>query len=379
VAREVLRAIDGSAAGREIALDDDFTIGRGEEGMGNLAGDPELSRQHARFRRTEQGQVVVEDLDSTNGTYVGAERLAGPHLLTPGDQIAVGRTLLRFERRRGAGIRALLPAVLGLAVAGGLYAWGKNLTPDYSTSLFGQTAADTLPLKAWLGTALLALALVQVTTALWLYGKLGRARPPRRLGRVHRLTGVAAIVVSLPIAYHCMLAYGFRSFDTRTAVHSTAGVFLYGAILAKVTVVRSKRLPGFALPLAGGTVVTLVAVLWYSAALWYFNDSHVPLLSSAGAASTAPTAPAYPAGAARVTMKDIQFAPRSIRTRVGRTIVWTNRDSLDHNVTATRGASFRSSDFGAGGSYRYKAVAAGRIAYVCTIHPNMTGTIVVTR
>jgi len=41
-------------------------------------------------------------------------------------------------------------------------------------------------------------------------------------------------------------------------------------------VVRSRWLPGYALPLAGGILVTVVAVLWYTSALWNFNDFSLP-------------------------------------------------------------------------------------------------------
>ena len=424
---EALRIVGGTGAGSRIPLGADFVVGRAEAGMGNLAGDHEISRHHARFRRTAQGQVLVEDLGSTNGTYVDGTRITGPHVLSHGDQIVLGKTVLEFdsgERPTAAGLTrprdvvaasppptptsptlarpppppplpvptaaqhrlgtrardVLLPVGLAAAITAGLVIWGKTLTPDYSTSLFGQTATDTFPLKSWLGTALLALAIAQVFTALWLYGKLIRARP-RRLGLVHRLTGVTAIVVSLPIAYHCMLAYGFRDFDSRTALHSAAGCFFYGAIAAKIAVVRSKRLPGFALPLAGGTLVTVIAVLWYSAALWYFNDSSVPLLSSASAAPSSPKAAAYTPGAAQVaiSMKNIQFAPKAATAKVGQTVVWTNQDSVAHNVTATSGASFRSANFGKGGTYKQTLTAPGKIAYVCTLHPGMDATLTVTR
>jgi hypothetical protein len=95
---------------------------------------------------------------------------------------------------------------------------------------------------------------------------------------LHRLAGVTAILVSLPVAYHCMRAYGVQTFDARIAVHSIAGCFVYGAFVAKLTIVRSKRLPGWTLPLAGGLLVTTVAVLWYTSALWSYNDFSVPLL-----------------------------------------------------------------------------------------------------
>jgi Family of unknown function (DUF6529) len=176
--------------------------------------------------------------------------------------------------------RVLVPTGLGLAVVGGLYAFGTQHTPDYGTSLFGQTATDTLPLKSWLATALLALAAAQLTLALWIYGRLpGVISGGRSVNTTHRAIGALAILVTLPIAYHCAFAYGVQThIDTRIAVHSIAGCFLYGAIAAKLLIVRLDPLARWILPLAGGTVVTLVAVLWYTSALWYFNGYSLPAL-----------------------------------------------------------------------------------------------------
>jgi len=178
----------------------------------------------------------------------------------------------------GRSFRPLAPLLLAAAIACGVYAWAKNGTPDYGTSLFGQTGADTLPLKSWLATAVLGLALLQLCTAMWLYGRIRRPSVrPRRLGTAHRITGVTAILVSVPIAYHCLFAYGFEDFDSRVLVHSLAGCFLYGAVAAKVVVVRWRGFPGWVLPVAGGTLVCVVVVLWYTGALWYFNNDNLPL------------------------------------------------------------------------------------------------------
>jgi len=171
--------------------------------------------------------------------------------------------------------------VLGAAaIAVAIFVIGRSITPDYSgTALFGRTAVDTVPLKSWLATGVLALAGVQLTLGLWMYGRLpGLGVAPGRVGLVHRLTGVALVLLTLPIAYHCMLAYGVQTPDSRVAVHSIAGSAFYGAFVAKVGVVRSSRFPGWALPAAGALLVTIVVVLWYSSALWYFNDYSVPLL-----------------------------------------------------------------------------------------------------
>jgi Family of unknown function (DUF6529) len=84
-------------------------------------------------------------------------------------------------------------------------------------------------------------------------------------------------LLSLPVGVHCMFAYGVQLGDPRVAVHSVAGCVFYGAFAAKVLIVRSRRLPGLALPLAGGLLVALIVVMWYSSALWYFDGSRLPL------------------------------------------------------------------------------------------------------
>jgi hypothetical protein len=183
--------------------------------------------------------------------------------------------------RLGASAAVLLGAGVALAaVAGALYAFGTQHTPDYTTSLFGQTGPDTFKLKSWLATGVLAFAAVQLGLALWMYGRLpwiGVAPPS--VGPVHRAIGALAILLTIPIAYHCAFAYGVQTkLDTRVAIHSVAGCFLYGALVAKIVLVQSPRwrVPGWALPAVGGTLVVVVAVLWYTSALWYFNDFRLP-------------------------------------------------------------------------------------------------------
>jgi pSer/pThr/pTyr-binding forkhead associated (FHA) protein len=97
MAAALLRVIGGATAGRQISLDDDFVVGRGEDGLGNLGGDSEISRRHARFRQLGGGQILVEDLNSTNGTLVNGQRISAPYVLAPGDQITLGKTTLQLE------------------------------------------------------------------------------------------------------------------------------------------------------------------------------------------------------------------------------------------------------------------------------------------
>ncbi len=175
--------------------------------------------------------------------------------------------------------RARLSLVLLLAavITGLLVLLGRVHKPDYAASIFGQSALAALELKSWLATVALGLAAVQVLLALWLYRKLPWAgEPPRAVAAAHRLTGVALLVITIPVAVHCLNAYGVQLTSLRVAIHSLAGCFFYGAFAAKLLLVRSRRLPGWALPLAGGTPVTVVAVLWYTAALWYFHGFRLP-------------------------------------------------------------------------------------------------------
>lgn len=76
-----------------------------------------------------------------------------------------------------------------------------------------------------------------------------------------------------------------------------------------------------------------------------------------------------------VSMQGLRFHPDSVTARVGQTVVWTNNDSVDHNVTAMSGASFHSRAFGQGGTFRFRASRAGTVRYACTLHPGMVGSI----
>lgn len=57
-----------------------------------VIGDAEMSRQHARLTRTPGG-YVIEDLGSTNGSFVNGERLMAPRVLNPGDLVGMGETV----------------------------------------------------------------------------------------------------------------------------------------------------------------------------------------------------------------------------------------------------------------------------------------------
>ncbi len=58
--------------------------------------DPLLSRRHCAVTVDDAGEYVIEDLNSTNATYVNSRRLAGKSRLSYGDRILIGGTILRF-------------------------------------------------------------------------------------------------------------------------------------------------------------------------------------------------------------------------------------------------------------------------------------------
>ncbi len=89
-----LEVISGNAAGQAITVEDELVIGRLAVGDGRLEEDPELSRHHARISRERDGRYAIEDLGSSNGTFVNGLRLTSPGLLVPGDSIELGGTSL---------------------------------------------------------------------------------------------------------------------------------------------------------------------------------------------------------------------------------------------------------------------------------------------
>jgi pSer/pThr/pTyr-binding forkhead associated (FHA) protein len=86
--------VAGRAIGMSILIDDELLIGRHADGAGRLADDDEISRSHARISLDRSGFCAIEDLGSTNGTFVNGLRIAGPQTLSVGDTVEVGGTTL---------------------------------------------------------------------------------------------------------------------------------------------------------------------------------------------------------------------------------------------------------------------------------------------
>jgi hypothetical protein len=97
MAGEILKITGGNAAGQDINLDQELVIGRSTPGLGSLGGDSEISRVHARVFHDPSGRLTVEDLGSTNGTFVNGTRISGQQALNPGDEVRVGQTTMSVQ------------------------------------------------------------------------------------------------------------------------------------------------------------------------------------------------------------------------------------------------------------------------------------------
>jgi hypothetical protein len=173
-------------------------------------------------------------------------------------------------------------AVVALLV--GVFGRVHDPTLHGTTTLGYPTVQD---MKTVVATVVGVLAVLQVITALWLYGKLG-IRAPAWLGTVHRTTGATALLLTLFVAYHCLWSLGLESgkladgqpVSTRTVVHGVLGCLVVGAAVVKIVAVRSRRAPGWFLPVAGGLLFTLLVLAILTSAVWYLGAEGWP--SAAG-------------------------------------------------------------------------------------------------
>lgn len=93
-----LVVVQGSLAGTTVALQGQtITLGRAHDSTIVLDDDYASSR-HARIYPDQSGQWIVEDLGSTNGTYLDRQRLTAPAPLQPGMPIRIGRTVIELRK-----------------------------------------------------------------------------------------------------------------------------------------------------------------------------------------------------------------------------------------------------------------------------------------
>ena len=93
----ILEIIEGPNAGMEIPLSGSVELGR-DTSLPQALDDEQASRHHARLTTSGAG-VAIEDLGSSNGTYVNDQPIEGPQRLRAGDRVRVGLTVLELRAR----------------------------------------------------------------------------------------------------------------------------------------------------------------------------------------------------------------------------------------------------------------------------------------
>jgi hypothetical protein len=160
----------GPEAGRRVELDLEVAIGRQDGDL--VVEDPEVSRRHAVLRRSG-GSVVVEDLDSTNGTFVNGERIRSPITVGPGDQVRVGGTTLEIEADQRADDTIVStpprPDQIGSAEAvssgGGLSQAHEDATQPLPSRTLESASRPARSNRTWLGLGAAALVVLLGVTA----------------------------------------------------------------------------------------------------------------------------------------------------------------------------------------------------------------------
>jgi hypothetical protein len=193
-----------------------------------------------------------------------------------------GTTTLELPVRERSAPNALIGCALaGAAVAVALGVYGRVHEPTHR-SIDDLGFPSLLAMKSWLTTIATALALFQLASALRMYGRFRTGRPTARWVPVaHRWSGTAAFVVSLPVAYHCLWSLGFATDrGARPIVHGLLGCAFYGAMATKLLALRAPRLPRWAIPVIGATLVTTLTGIFLTSSLWFFTTVEFPALPS---------------------------------------------------------------------------------------------------
>ena len=180
--------------------------------------------------------------------------------------------LPRKPAKPAASVTSMLvvPSLIGALVALALGIYGRLHSP---TGIAVNIAGFSSPgyVKSWLATVATVLAIVQVVSALVMYGKVPRVTAPSWTGTLHRWSGRIAFLAAVPVAIHCLYALGFQNYSTRVLLHSIFGCLFFGAFTVKMLILPKKGLPGWVLPFWGAVVFTALVLIWLTSAYWFFS------------------------------------------------------------------------------------------------------------
>ncbi len=205
-----------------------------------------------------------------------SSQLHEPNIQSPEQPGTIGTPATPNSMKKTSGWFVAIAAGLGGLVSLSLGTYGRIHTPT-GQGITSLGFSAVLPMKAWLATGAASLVIVQIISALWMWGRLpGAGSAPRWISQVHRWTGTTAFLLTLPVAYHCLWALGFRDSTPRVLAHSLLGCAFYGIFTTKMLVLHSKRMPGWTLPLMGALLASVLTAIWMTSSLWYFQNFGFP-------------------------------------------------------------------------------------------------------
>jgi Na+/serine symporter len=166
--------------------------------------------------------------------------------------------------------KLIVPSLIGGLVALTLGLYGRRHHPTgIAISIAGFSSLGYV--KSWLATVATVFAIVQVISALVLYGKFHRVPPRPWIRTAHRWSGRIAFLTAVPVAMHCLYALGFQAYSTRVLIHSLLGCAFFGAFTVKMLILPKRGLPRWSLPVAGAVVFIVLIAVWFTSAYWFFS------------------------------------------------------------------------------------------------------------
>jgi Family of unknown function (DUF6529) len=173
-------------------------------------------------------------------------------------------------RAASGAAKIVVPSLIGGLVALTLGIYGRLHHPTgIAVNIAGFSSPGSV--KSWLATAATVFALVQVGSALVMYGKVPRVAAPSWIGGLHRWSGRIAFLLAVPVAIHCLYALGFQHYSTRVLLHSLFGCAFFGAFTVKMLILPKRGVPGWVLPVVGAVVFALLVAIWFTSAFWFFS------------------------------------------------------------------------------------------------------------
>lgn len=126
-----------------------------------------------------------------------------------------------------------------------------------------------------------------------------------------------------------------------------------------------------------GFLIFLVILAVIVGGFFLLRDNYQAPLPQ-GVSTSTPTEQPASAEINKITAQNFAFSPAVVTVKMGTTVTWTNEDSAPHTVAdKPNGDMFKSNTLNQGQSYSFTFNKAGEYDYFCTIHPNMTGKVIV--